>query len=66
MWLKYIGVSGPNGEQKNEVREYTDQQAKSFLNLWPDHFVKVNDDEIPKKSALEDKKTKPATTKNKK
>lgn len=63
MWLKYIGISGPDGEQKNEIREYADEQAKSFLHLWPNHFVKANDDEIPKKKEKIDK---PADIKHKK
>lgn len=48
MWLKYLGLSGPNGEKQNEVREYTEEEAKMLLHIWPSHFVKASEDEIPK------------------
>lgn len=69
MFLKYLGTSGPNGERKNEVREYTEEQAKSYLHLWPSHFVKASEDEISKiknEEPLKGKKNKPANVRDKK
>ncbi|MBA4541974.1 hypothetical protein H1164_03530 [Thermoactinomyces daqus] len=62
MWLKYLGHSGPNGEEKNEVREYKDEYAEYLLHSWPNHFVKASDDEIPQK-ARQNKKAEVKATK---
>lgn len=49
MWLKYLGFSGPNGEQKDEIREYSEEEGKTLLHIFPHHFVIPTPDEIPQK-----------------
>lgn len=47
MHLKFVGLSGPNGERENEIREYPEEEAILLLRLWSTHFVKPHPDEIP-------------------
>lgn len=61
MWLKYLGLFGPNGEKENEVREYPEDVAESYLHIWFTHFVKATDEEIEKvKSSVAERTTKQA------
>lgn len=64
MWLKYVGISGPDGEKQNEVREYKDEMGQYLLQSWPHHFVEAKETEIPPQGSK--KRTKPATIRHKK
>lgn len=47
MYLKFKGISGPNGERENEIRHYPEEEAGVLLTVWPTHFVKPHPDEVP-------------------
>lgn len=48
--LRFLGASGPNGEKKDEVRDYPEDVTQMYLQTWPNNFELLGEVQERKKA----------------